>query len=279
MSLAIALTSCVLHYSKVYAQLPAAVRIMPLGASITHGSGDWGPNYRYYLWTALTEQGYSIDFVGSQRAPWSGAYPFPNFDQDHEGHYGFRIDMLAANIGAWATAAQPDIVLVHAGTNDISQGESAESALSDLSNLVYALRAVNSNITVLVAQLIPCDPNAGAGVNYCNPANMTSLNAQIPAMAMALDTPASRVIAVDHATGFNITTDLADGLHPNANGDKKIASRWLAALQTLLSAPPNATATAKPPATPTPAPTRNPPFNPRWPIFFPLVARMVAERR
>lgn len=260
---ALALTASL---SAAHAQSTRPVRVMPLGASITHGSGEWGPNYRYYLWRDLVQLGYSVDFVGSQQAPYSGAYPFPDFDQDHEGHYGFRVDMLAANAEGWATAAQPDIVLVHAGTNDISQGQSVDSTLSDLADLVAVLRAANPAITVLIAQLIPCDPTSGQGVGYCNPANMTLLNSQIPDLAVSLDTTTSRVIAVDHAAGFNATTDLADGLHPNAAGDQKIAARWLAALQPLLSTPPTPT----PAPTATPAPTPSPSL--QWRTYFPFVA-------
>ena len=41
----------------------------------------------------------------------------------HDGHGGFRTDELADNVHGWlAQIEKPDIVLVHAGTNDLLQG-------------------------------------------------------------------------------------------------------------------------------------------------------------
>jgi hypothetical protein len=224
------------------------VRIMPLGGSITHGASMWGPNYRYYLWTQLTQAGYNVDFVGSQTDMWAGEYPFPNFDQNHEGHYGFRVDELTANLPVWAAAiapSVPDVVLVHAGTNDLGQGKSVNQTVTDTVALVGALRAINPNVTVMLAQLVPCDPNTGQGVGYCYPDRLNEFNARIASLAPALTTTQSRVIAVDQNTGFSISSDLVDGIHPTASGDQKIANRWFAALQAWFSAPtPTPTATA-----------------------------------
>lgn len=267
------------------------VRIMPLGGSITHGAAMWGPNYRYYLWTQLTQAGYSVDFVGSQTAMWAGEYPFPNFDQNHEGHYGFRVDELTANLPVWAASiapAVPDVVLVHAGTNDLGQGKSVDQTISDTAGLVGALRAINPNVTVMLAQLVPCDPNTGQGVGYCYPDRLNEFNARVAVLASALTTPQSRVIAVDQNTGFNISADLVDGIHPTPSGDQKIANRWFAALQAWFSAPavtltpastPTPTATATPTASATasatPAPTATPTLTP--PIVIPQPTRAITS--
>jgi len=236
---------------------------MPLGGSITHGAAMWGPNYRYYLWTQLTQAGYNVDFVGSQTAMWAGEYPFPNFDQNHEGHYGFRVDELTANLPAWAAViapSVPDVVLVHAGTNDLGQGKSVTQTISDTVALVGALRAINPNVTVMLAQLVPCDPNTGQGIGYCYPDRLNEFNARVATLAPSLTTAQSRVIAVDQNTGFSISADLVDGIHPTATGDQKIANRWFAALQTWFSTPtptptPTATATSTSTATATPTVT------------------------
>ena len=66
-----------------------SVRIMPLGDSITFGVGGVGGfgGYRGTLYSKLVNQGYSVNFVGTQTAN-SGSIPDPN----HEGHGGWRID-------------------------------------------------------------------------------------------------------------------------------------------------------------------------------------------
>ena len=62
-----------------------AVKIMPLGDSITRGVygspvNRWG--YRQPLYVSLTNGGYNFDFVGGQT---DGNFPDPN----HEGHDGW----------------------------------------------------------------------------------------------------------------------------------------------------------------------------------------------
>jgi len=47
---------------------PPPLRIMPLGDSITYGSNNdgVGGGYRYPLYVALTNAGYTVDYVGTQ---------------------------------------------------------------------------------------------------------------------------------------------------------------------------------------------------------------------
>ena len=70
-----------------------AIRIMPLGDSITKGFGTcFEPDpllncigYREDLWEALIAGGYSVDLVGSLGSTYQSQY---NHDNDHEGHGG-----------------------------------------------------------------------------------------------------------------------------------------------------------------------------------------------
>src|SRR5689334_1660355 len=93
------------------------VRIMPLGDSITAGPGCW----RAKLWNRLQTNGFTnIDFVGTQ-SDGGGCNPGFAYDFDHEGHGGFSATGIADNnqLPLWLTAARPDIVIVHLGTNDM----------------------------------------------------------------------------------------------------------------------------------------------------------------
>jgi lysophospholipase L1-like esterase len=230
----------------------APVRIMPLGDSITQGNGAWGPTYRDLLAAKLTAANIPFDFVGSHTALGGGNYWRNDFDQDHEGHNGYRIDQATSYLTGWMTPTQPDILLVHLGHNDLIQGETITSAINDLGVLVDTARAVNPNITVLVARPIPCLP----GANFCEAPQLTLLAAAIPGFAAAKTTVASPVIDVDMTTGFSINDNLIDGLHPNASGDEILAQRWFDALAPRLSTPtptPTSTplATAAPSASPT----------------------------
>jgi lysophospholipase L1-like esterase len=55
------------------------------------------------------------------------------------------------------------------------------------------------------------------------------LNAQIPTWAAGLNKTESPIWVVDQYTGF-LSTDLRDGVHPNASGDQKMANVWYPAL-------------------------------------------------
>ncbi|KAK3202705.1 hypothetical protein GRF29_154g413807, partial [Pseudopithomyces chartarum] len=95
------------------------VKIMPFGASIVEITC-----WRAYLWQKLQTAGITnIDFVGSHATP-SGnctlsGTPVP-FDKDNEGHSGARVTDYASKnqLPPWLSAAKPDIILMHVGTND-----------------------------------------------------------------------------------------------------------------------------------------------------------------
>jgi lysophospholipase L1-like esterase len=219
----------------------AQTRILPLGDSITQGSQGFA-SYRYALWFQLQQAGHDVDFVGQGSAVFGGGTPnlgtYPlyltTFDRDHEGHWGWRTDEIAAIAGTIANATQPDVALVHLGTNDIGQQGAAGVANADthLRSIVAQLRSAVPDVTILLARVIPIGP----GTSYfANAAQVAPLNAVISAIAADLDTPASRILVVDQNSGYDLGTMMqADGLHPNVAGEARIASVWFARLSTLL---------------------------------------------
>jgi hypothetical protein len=72
----------------------AQIRIQTLGNSITQGRGSEPQtfSYRYDLWKALDSMKLNIDMVGSHSVGFNGTadYPDPNFDNDNEGHWGWK---------------------------------------------------------------------------------------------------------------------------------------------------------------------------------------------
>jgi acyl-CoA thioesterase I len=197
------------------------VRIMPLGDSITQA--DRADNsYRRPLWFKLREAGYDVNFVGSTRSHYLGNAPKSDFDQDHEGHWGWQADEVLAQIDRWTETAKPDIVLIHLGTNDILRGQSFESTIAELRSLIQAMRRRNPNLKILLAQLIPSQDSEALTQQF---------NQQISALARSLNSQSSPVILVDQFSGFNVSQDTYDGLHPNESGEQKMANRWFQALQ------------------------------------------------
>lgn len=256
------------------AQANDPIRIMPLGDSITQSNTNYN-SYRRPLWFKLQDGGYNVDFVGSDTLHYgadnqpNGLPPDPDFDTDHEGHWGWRADEIlngldemtpqeqaVNNLSVWAADAVPDIVLMHLGTNDIFQGDTPEQATADLGAIIDVLRGVNPNVVVFVAQVIPH--------NRGDRPSLDPYNAALPAFVAAKTTSQSPVILVDHNTGFSAFNDTFDAVHPNAQGEEKIAQNWYDAVSNYLdTAPPPVEATSTPSPTPTPTftptPTSTPP--------------------
>jgi lysophospholipase L1-like esterase len=198
------------------------VKIMALGDSITGSPGCW----RALLWQKLPAT--RVDFVGTLPGQGCG---FP-YDGENEGHGGF----LATNVAnqnqlvGWLDATDPDIVLMHFGTNDVWNNQPPATILAAFTRLVGQMRASNPNMKILVAQIIPMNASNCAECAQ----RVVNLNAAIPAWAAGLSTAASPITVVDQFTGFNTATDTYDGVHPNDAGNVKIANRWYPALSAAL---------------------------------------------
>ncbi|AOS63257.1 SGNH/GDSL hydrolase family protein [Actinoalloteichus hymeniacidonis] len=193
------------------------LRIMPLGDSITGSPGCW----RAMLWNDLQNSGHTdVDFVGTLGPQGCGV----EHDGDNEGHGGFLATGIAEQnlLPGWLSATDPDVVLMHLGTNDAWSARPTESILSAFTTLVTQMRESNPDMRILVAQIIPMNPvNCGECAQ-----RVVELNAAIPAWADGLSTETSPVLVVDQWTGFDTGNDTYDGVHPVEGGDRKIADRW-----------------------------------------------------
>jgi lysophospholipase L1-like esterase len=201
---------------------------MPLGDSITeslHGNAS----YRYWLWHELMNGGWAVDFVGTQYGVYNGVPSYNDFDQDHEGHWGWRADEVLADVAAWTARAQPHIVLIHLGHNDLWQGQDIASTLQDLRQIILSMRQVEPRLVFFLAQLIPAVPGIGLD-------SISQFNAEIPGIRDLLHTPESPIMIVDQFTGFDPVADTWDGVHPNASGEQKMSARWFEALDSFFGA-------------------------------------------
>ncbi len=189
---------------------------MPLGDSITDGFNVPG-GYRVNLWQRLATGGYTVDFVGSG---FNG--PTALGDHDHEGHSGWRIDQIDANIVGWLQTYTPRTILLHIGTNDMNQNYNIATAPARLSALIDKIRANAPAVELFVAQITPeSDATLASRVQ--------AFNAAIPGIVAGRDRLTHLVDMYSAIT----TADLADGVHPNATGYDKMAARWFTALQSV----------------------------------------------
>ncbi|WP_372444334.1 ricin-type beta-trefoil lectin domain protein [Micromonospora qiuiae] len=201
------------------AESNGGVRVMPLGDSITEGTQIPG-GYRIGLWQRLVNGRYTVDFVGSQ---FNG--PASLGDRDHQGHPGWRIDQIDANIVGWLNTQRPRSVLLHIGTNDILQNYNVSTAPNRLSTLIDRITNTAPDADVFVAQIITL-------TNSNQAAAVRTFNAAIPGIVQSKVNAGKRVHLVNMHSALT-TGDLIDGIHPTANGYDKMAAVWYAALQSV----------------------------------------------
>ncbi|HMU92525.1 MAG TPA: SGNH/GDSL hydrolase family protein [Anaerolineales bacterium] len=194
------------------------VKIMPLGDSITYGEGD--PNrggYRTKLAEFLLEDGIAFDFVGSQR---SGEAVLA--DPDNEGHPGWRITNIKDAIASegWLETYQPDIILLHIGSNDLRNGRGIY-ARDHLSALLDDILVRLPHVHVIVAQIIPT--RWGSEIDH------QIYNNAIPNVAAS---KGGQVSVVDMQE-ILVKDDFMTLYHPSTSGYEKMAQAWRAAIHAL----------------------------------------------
>lgn len=198
------------------------IKIMPLGDSITYGvHSSTGAGYRLPLWTALKAQGAHVEFVGSMH---SGP---TNFEDANEGLPGWRIRQISANVVNWLKTYQPQIILLHIGTNDFIKNDDPAHAPARLKSLIDQITYTLPGATVIVAQIIPLPLSAKLN------AEVVTYNQAIPGIVRAEDAQGKHVRSVDmyHAVAPGL---LPDHIHPNDIGYELMAKVWEKALVPLL---------------------------------------------
>ena len=213
---ALAAAGVVVQPGPAAAESNGGTRVMPLGDSITEGTQVPG-GYRIGLWQRAAAAGYRVDLVGSQ---FNG--PSSLGDHDHEGHPGWRIDQIDANITGWLRTTTPRTVLLHIGTNDILQNYNPGGAPGRLSTLLDHIKSAAPSADVFVATLIPL-------ANSGQEAAARTFNAALPGIVSG---KGSRFHLVDMHAALT-TGDLIDGVHPTAGGYDKMAATWYAALRSV----------------------------------------------
>jgi lysophospholipase L1-like esterase len=229
------------------------LRIMPLGDSITYGVGSsHQAGYRKPLWDKVqpskgpspaqpgTGPGGGPDAGpgggpgtgpdagqpggGSGGGPGQGFFDFVGSvqsgdmeDRDNEGHPGKRIDEIARFADCSVEALRPNVVLLHAGTNDINQNYQLDTAPTRLRGLINQVLEDAPETTVLVAKIIPATK---PGMQ----ANIDRYNAAIPGVVEQLRAEGKRVRLVDAASA--LTPEDVNGAHPDDTGYHKLSEVW-----------------------------------------------------
>lgn len=204
--------------------IDGAVRIMPLGDSITLGTyTSTTPNigesigYRRKLYRDLADLGgtrFGINFIGSLSHGLSANPPIG--DPEHEGHGGASSNDIAGQISNWLANNSPDIILLHIGTNNFTTDPSGVTAILDQ---ISAWESANYPVWVYIAKIIQ---------TATGDLDVTTFNNNVETAIASRGN--SRITMVNQQTGagliYNVGADMADNLHPNQSGYDKMADKW-----------------------------------------------------
>ncbi|KAJ6451300.1 lipolytic enzyme [Mycena sanguinolenta] len=196
--LALALAMCPGSYAGFSGK---SLRIMPLGASITFGTGSTdGNGYRADLYNLLAADGNTVDMVGSQEG---GTF----YDPFNEGYPGYIISQVNAKSNVQMPIQRPNVVTLLVGTNDALQNVDPANAPARLTTLIENVLDAPP-LTLVIVSTLP--PNANAAAN----ALINTYNAALPGVVQSFVNAGRSVVLVDcHAVVA--VTDLVDGTHPN----------------------------------------------------------------
>jgi len=231
------------------------VTILPLGDSITFGFDSRNPQagggYRSRLYQEYMAGGRKAHFVGSMTDTHSSFLRGVG-ELAHEGHGGFRLDQIAANFdglgtgtpvsptngGHWIdglagrrAALNPDVILLHAGTNDVLQKVSADMMAKKMDALLAKIIAARPKAKLFVAGIIPINEPVQ---NKVVVAYNTLLRTVVIPKYQKLGKPVTFVDQYKNfvdATGKVIAARLPDKVHPTRAGYDAIADTWYQALK------------------------------------------------
>lgn len=219
---------------------------MQIGDSITARYTDnpiWNVDfefgYRSGLYTRLTRAGIDFQFVGGSTEPFDNAFPgdptrggtyTPPVDlralgqNGHRGYGGVAAGFLLSNIQKWLATDDPDVILLHVGTN----GQFSVT----LDQLLDSIVTARPDVAVFVAEIIPKRDFIQSIISY----NIFNRGRIAP----KYENLGANVTFVDHYTSFltdatnpeSINRSLfATGNHPNRRGYELMAETWFQAIQ------------------------------------------------
>ncbi len=221
------------------------LQIMPLGDSITFGSGGTNAGWRGPLYNVLKATK-KIIFVGSSilATVTTSADPLPAEQRHNEGHPSYNIKEIDTNLdgldatefikyggasrdpngGHWLDGIAgdanarpplyPDIILMMVGTNNANDTDRT-AVRNQLHALITKITTLRADTTLIVAQITPS----------IRPNNV-SYNADVASEVKIFRDEGRHVSMVDMYTNFPPDGLSSDNVHPNDKGYAFMAHQW-----------------------------------------------------
>ncbi len=256
--LTIILNLFLLILSAIQVKSQTPLKIMPLGNSITWDdrNPDTRPDgdkvaYRYRLYQLLMADGYTFNFIGSEN---SGGNYLPSGYADNAGFPGISASQLLTLLQTgrnnylggvcelpscpqnYLTYYQPDIILLHIGTNGLFDSTSVPGIVSSISSILdlidtYEISA-GKTVPVFLAQII----NRGGSSSSGNHQPTSYFNQQLAIMIASRPSDIIRLVNMETGAGIDYrvspTGDMYQDLyHPVTSGYNKMGTMWYTALE------------------------------------------------
>ncbi len=219
------------------------VNIMPIGDSITFGLGEDG-GYRKYLDYNLKQAGISFDLVGPEgnnSASFNYKGQSVQYDNNHAGYSGYTIKQQYP-IPSWGEngllevlqkknavkQAQPDIVLLIIGTNDMTANRNLNDCEKDLHALIdYILGNMPEDGVIFMGSIPEFTAYGG------NAQRVGNYNSTVQKVA---ESYGDNVQFADVHGCLNGMADMgSDQLHPSGTGYEKMGAFWAGVIEDYLA--------------------------------------------
>ena len=196
----------------------------------------------------MHNNGYSIDFVGTRSVAAPdldsdpvngdprGGYGYNVFgDFQSEGHGGknsryFRDNTLSA--ATWLPPTDPQVVLLHVGTNDFKSNNSPPPIVDYVSQTVDNIFSYRASAHVFVARIIGQHPD---NFDNISTGDVTAFNNAVASTVSAISSRVHVVdqfSGIDYSTGGTANSDFGDtNKHPSQSSYNRMATRWYNSLR------------------------------------------------
>ncbi|MEO8616995.1 MAG: autotransporter-associated beta strand repeat-containing protein [Luteolibacter sp.] len=225
--------------------LPANLKIMPLGDSITYGSNGSNAGYRGPLYSLLTPTAVNFQYIGTSYFNQGSLPSSPVNQQFHQGLPSYSISDVNNNLdgydnatflryggserdpqgGSWfggitngRAPMYPDLILMMLGTNDLANPAGVQTRLHDLIEKITTQRPA---AMLIVGKITPV-PSFSA--------NVTNFNEIVGLEVAGFQAAGKLIYLVDLNTNFPADGLYSDNVHPNDKGYSFMANQWFNAI-------------------------------------------------
>jgi lysophospholipase L1-like esterase len=199
------------------------IKIMPIGNSITAGEHYNYPainertGYRKDLYQMLINSGYYVDFVGSQKHGMRPEIDKDYYDWNCEAYPGWTIPRISEMVENELPNYQPDILLVHVGTNGDDWNKKPAQVMDMLDMMNKYSTEYYQPMTVFLCKII----NRFKGGH----APTTQFNNEVTDLVAARKGDKLRIIIIDmeNGAGLDYTDNSPD---PTSNPPYEGGDMW-----------------------------------------------------